>query len=67
VLSAPPLNRNSVRYVAIVPNLVQIQRQLAALEALQQASPEGPLAPLRAALSWPACGSDAGRDADVGA
>jgi DNA polymerase III delta prime subunit len=54
MLSAPPLNRNSVRYVAIVPNLVQIQRQLAALEALQQASPEGPLAPLRALVGMDA-------------
>jgi DNA polymerase III delta prime subunit len=64
-LSAPPLGRSAVRYVAIVPNLVQIQRQLAALEALALASPEGPLAPLRALVGMDA--PDMGPSAQLGA
>lgn len=47
-LAAPPASPTRVRYIAIVPNLVQIERQLDALEAVVQAGDDGPLAPLRA-------------------
>jgi hypothetical protein len=57
-----------VRYVVIVPNLVPLQRQLDALCCLEQASPGGPLAPLRAlvGLSHEAL-STAPREAGPGA
>jgi hypothetical protein len=62
VVSAPPTNRRAIRYVAIVPNLVQIQRQLAALEVIECAAPTGPLAPLRVLV-----GLDGGDGQSLGA
>lgn len=47
-LAAPPASPTHVRYIAIVPNLVQIERQLDALETVERATNDGPLAPLRA-------------------
>jgi len=39
-----------VRYLAIVPNLVQLERQIDALNRVESADDDGPLAPLRALL-----------------
>lgn len=47
-LAAPPVSPTQVRYITIVPNLVQIERQLDALETVERATNDGPLAPLRA-------------------
>lgn len=49
-LAALPASPAYVRHIAIVPNLVQIERQLDALEVVERASNDGPLAPLRALL-----------------
>ncbi len=46
-LGAPPASPTHVRYIAIVPNLVQIERQLDAVETVEQATDDGPLGPLR--------------------
>jgi DNA polymerase III delta prime subunit len=48
IVAAPPKDFAGVRYLAVVPNLVQIERQLDALDVVEQASDEGPLGPLRA-------------------
>lgn len=50
VVASPPKNIDGVRYLAVVPNLVQIERQLDALDVVERASDEGPLGPLRALL-----------------
>ncbi len=42
-----PQGRGSLRHVAIVPNLVQLERQLAGLSAIEGGADDGPLAPLR--------------------
>lgn len=47
-VAAPPESRRTVRHVAIVPNLVQLERQLAGLNAVEAAAEDGPLAGLRA-------------------
>lgn len=47
-VAAPPTSPCHVRYIAVVPNLVQIERQLDALDKVERASDDGPLAPLRA-------------------
>jgi len=47
-VAAAPESRAHIRHVAIVPNLVQIERQLDALYRIERATDEGPLAPLRA-------------------
>jgi len=47
-LAAPPASPAYVRFIAIVPNLVQIERQLDGLQTVEQASDDGPLGPLRA-------------------
>lgn len=47
-LAGPPASPTHVSYIAIVPNLVQIERQLDALETVERATNDGPLAPLRA-------------------
>ncbi|MFI5297921.1 MAG: AAA domain-containing protein [Polyangiales bacterium] len=47
-LAAAPKSREGVRHVAIVPNLVQLARQLAGARCVEQATDDGPLAPLRA-------------------
>jgi hypothetical protein len=49
-LAAAPESRAQVRYLAVVPNLVQIERQLDALRTIESAEDAGPLAPLRALL-----------------
>lgn len=46
--AAAPESRAHIRYVAIVPNLIQIQRQLDALRTIELAADDSPLAPLRA-------------------
>jgi hypothetical protein len=48
VLAAPPESRIGLAHVALLPNIVQIERQLDALEVLERATDDGPLAPLRA-------------------
>lgn len=47
-LAAPPASPKYIRHLAIVPNLVQIQRQLQALHQIEIATNDGPLGPLRA-------------------
>lgn len=49
-LEAAPESRAHIQYVAIVPNLVQIERQLNALFTVEQASDDSVLAPLRVLL-----------------
>lgn len=56
-----PASRASIRHVAIVPNLVPIERQLLALRTLEAASDDGPLAPLRALVGL--CDATSLRDA----
>ncbi|MEK6607999.1 MAG: AAA domain-containing protein [Myxococcota bacterium] len=48
--AAAPESRAHIRHVAVVPNLVQIERQLAGLRAIENAAEDGPLAPLRVLL-----------------
>lgn len=50
VLGELPVGREHATHVAIVPNLVPLNRQLHALEILEKADESGPLAPLRALL-----------------
>lgn len=47
-LAAPPESPRHVRHLAIVPNLMQIQRQLQALHQVELAPDDGPLGALRA-------------------
>jgi hypothetical protein len=47
-LAEPPKSPAHIRYVAIVPNLIPLERQLAALTTIERATADGPLAPLRA-------------------
>lgn len=47
-LAAPPASPAHVRFIAIVPNLVQIERQLDALDTVEKSANDGPLGPLRA-------------------
>lgn len=47
-LAASPASPAHVRFIAIVPNLVQIERQLDALDTVERAVDDGPLGPLRA-------------------
>lgn len=49
-LAAPPESRSHVGHVAIVPNLVQLERQLDALTLVEAASDDGPMGPLRALI-----------------
>jgi hypothetical protein len=49
-VAAGPASSVHVRHVAIVPNLVQIERQLDALAKIEAAADDGPVAPLRALL-----------------
>lgn len=49
-VAAGPASSVQVRHVAIVPNLVQIERQLDALAKIEAAADDGPVAPLRALL-----------------
>lgn len=49
-LARGPLNPASIAAIAIMPNLVQLERQLDALDAVERAAVDGPLAPLRALL-----------------
>ena len=43
-----PESRKQLRYVAVVPNLIPLERQLSALRIIEAAEPDGKLAPLRA-------------------
>lgn len=65
--AAAPESRASIEHVAIVPNLVQIQRQLDALRTVELAADEGPLGPLRAlvGLCEPWHLKEAGPEADA--
>ena len=47
VVAEPPKSPAHIRHIAIVPNLIPIERQLAALSVIQGAADDGPLAPLR--------------------
>ena len=49
-VAAAPMSPAHIRHIAIIPNLVQIERQLDALEHLEAAADDGPLAPLRALI-----------------
>lgn len=43
-----PESLHGLRHVAVVPNLIPLERQLAGLRAVERASDDGPLGPLRA-------------------
>lgn len=65
-LTAAPESRAHIRYVAIVPNLVQIERQLDALREVEAAPDDGHLGPLRALIgACDAAGLRAERPIDV--
>lgn len=49
-IAAAPESPDLVRHIAIVPNLVPLERQLAGVHAVEHADDESPLAPLRALL-----------------
>jgi hypothetical protein len=46
-LAAAPVSRRHVRHLAIVPNLIPLERQLDALTRVEAAVDDGPLGPLR--------------------
>lgn len=50
VLAEPPRSPHAIRHIAIVPNLIPLERQLAALTLLEEAESDGPLGPLRVLL-----------------
>lgn len=56
--AAAPESLHSVRHVAIVPNMVQLERQLAGLQVIESAADDGPLAPLRALVGLSALPDD---------
>lgn len=49
-VAAAPESRQQIGHVAIVPNLVQLERQLEGLRCIERAADDGPLAPLRVLL-----------------
>jgi hypothetical protein len=49
-LASAPESPASIRHLAILPNLIQIERQLDGLRRVEAANDDGPLAPLRALL-----------------
>ncbi|MGD1915751.1 MAG: AAA domain-containing protein [Phycisphaerales bacterium] len=49
-LAQGPRNPASIAAIAVVPNLVQLERQLDALDAIERSGVDGPLAPLRALI-----------------
>ena len=53
LLESRPDNPGPLTHAAILPNLVPLQRQLAAIDVLERADAAGPLAPLRALLGLP--------------
>jgi len=53
--AAMPQSPTNIRYVAIVPNLVPIERQLEALRTIEQAGNDGALGPLRSLVGL--CGA----------
>jgi hypothetical protein len=61
--AAAPESRHSVRHVAIVPNMVQLERQLAGLQVIESADDDGPLAPLRALVGLSALPGDVAESA----
>lgn len=67
-IAATPKGRKELRYVAIIPNLVQLERQLQALQTVEASAVDGPLAPLRALIGLPAAipyDADANLEEDV--
>ncbi|MBT9560406.1 MAG: AAA family ATPase [Myxococcales bacterium] len=48
VFAERPQNAEPLAHIAIVPNLIPLERQLAGLHQVESASEDGPLAPLRA-------------------
>lgn len=65
-IAAPPESRRHLRHVALVPNLVQLERQLEALHRIETSTDDSVLAPLRAlvGLSDPPVLATAGAPAD---
>lgn len=49
-IAAAPESRQTIHHLAIVPNLVQLERQLEALSHIEAAADDGVLAPLRVLL-----------------
>ena len=62
-VDAPPEEPKHIRYVAVLPNLVPLERELEALEVLEHSSDDGPLAPLRALVGLQDIPEAAGREA----
>ncbi|MCP4805185.1 MAG: AAA family ATPase, partial [Proteobacteria bacterium] len=53
VVDSRPAEPRHVRYIAILPNLVPLERELDALRVLEDHPADGPLAPLRALVGLP--------------
>lgn len=53
VVDAAPAAPKHVRYIAVLPNLVPLERELEALGVLEEHPSNGPLAPLRTLLGLP--------------
>lgn len=53
VVAAPPVSPAHTRYIAIVPNLIPLERQLAAIHTIESSAPDGELAPLRVLIGLP--------------
>jgi len=70
-LAEPPRSPGHIRYVAVIPNLIPLERQLAALKVIEAADPDGPLVPLRMLVGLEDAGAlsppDAAATVDVGA
>ncbi len=49
-LAAPPESRAHIRHIAVVPNLVPLERQLDALRSAEAATDDSPIGPLRALI-----------------
>jgi len=50
IVAEPPKSPAHIRHIAIVPNLIPLERQLAALQVIGDAADDGVLAPLRVLL-----------------
>lgn len=53
VLAEPPRSTTSIRHIAVIPNLIPLERQLSALTTLAFAPEDGVLAPLRRLVGLP--------------
>lgn len=52
-LAAAPMHPKDIQFIAIIPNLIQLERQLDAIAVLETAAENGPLAALRHLVGLP--------------